>query len=129
MRTRSLAIAIVLCAATAAHARKWAGAWRAHPRARLLCDGKLAGDGLRVEWKTYAVRAPIARVVAFYQKHAGKGSANERGDLTWSAKPAKQLLVFPAARAAEYLPCAEAPKAGEETLIIVSQVFSEELKL
>ena len=107
------------------------GAWfsfGAYPGARLLCQEHVRAAGPRpmeIEWRLYATVEPMAGVVSHYEQQSrGKATPDrDRGgvDLTSRVDPRDKMSVFPVGKRAGYPRCDGVPKAGEQTLILVSR--------
>lgn len=101
----------------------WLG-FRPYPAARQLCqqfvDG-FSGDGRPAggQWMSFASRDAAATVAAFYDASASEGRGFE------VRQPGGRILSIHGV-AADYPSCAEKPRSGEKTVIVVSQFYSSE---
>src|SRR5688572_17436518 len=93
----------------------WFDAFPAYPGARLLCTQHITGNDMHIEWRSYATRHDVARVVAFYERGTGqKARKNGSGGSTWVAGAEKVLAVHPAGGG--HPTCEVSPKKGEKTV-------------
>lgn len=95
----------------------------AYRGARLLCDEHVRGVDLEIHWRSFAVADEPAKVVAFYEKATKtKAQREERGGFTLRAPGNGDavLTVLPLAAVEAYPHCAEAPRAGERAVLLVS---------
>lgn len=95
---------------------EWMG-FRQYPGARHLCSGSASafsnGRPAGLSWSSFASREAPAKVAAFY----GATATADR-DFTVNQPGGRSLSVHPSA--ATYPSCAEQPRSGEATVIVIA---------
>jgi hypothetical protein len=121
-----VALLVVTLGGFAMAAERWFDAFAAYPQVRGLCNEHMTGNGMEINWRSFATHDPLDKVVKFYasdQKRAATVDEKTGERKFVAAKDPNTILsvyTAAAASAANVPTCANgAPKADEGTLILV----------
>lgn len=92
--------------------------------ARNLCSEHVVGNTMHITWSSWATKDDLASVVASYEKAIGKNAGTgDKGERTFSGDKDFRLAIYPAAKLDDFPHCNEKPKAGEKTIVLISQAI------
>lgn len=95
----------------------------AYPKARKLCNEHVSGNTMHILWRSYATSDAPAKVVAHYEGLlAAKAKTGTRGERKFEDGD-HHMSIYPASKNDEFPACKTKPKAGETTVILMSQAI------
>jgi|SRR5215469_2757272 len=100
----------------------WFG-FAVYPGTRELCTQSVLGTrGEEILWRSFATKDDLKRVAAFYSKKDSATPEKSNGSIELRHGDDIILSIHPAS--ADYPKCDQKARAGEKTVIVVSQMIS-----
>lgn len=100
----------------------WFG-FAAYPGARELCTESVLGTrGQEILWRSFATRDDLNRVTAFYSKKDTATPVKSNGSI--ELRHGDDIILSIHSAAGDYPKCDQKARAGEKTVIVVSQMIS-----
>lgn len=104
-----------------APAERWLEVFPAYPGARPLGSQHVVGNGMHIQWSSFAIKAPPEEVAAFYARQFPGAQQTDPRRIDVRAENGKVLAVHPAE--GSYPRADLAPGPDEKTVVIVSQAI------
>lgn len=97
-------------------------AYTAYPGSRQLCYQHISGTTMHIMWSSHATKDELAKVVEHYEKGLGKkaAKADAHGARLIEVDADRHVTIYPAAANDKLPHCETKPKAGEQTLVMIS---------
>lgn len=100
----------------------WFG-FAAYPGTRELCTESVLGrQGTEILWRSFATKDDLNRVAAFYSKRDSATQEKRNGSIELRHGDDLILSIDPVS--SDYPKCGQKARAGEKTVIVVSQRIS-----
>ena len=107
---------------TPPNSTSWFG-FAAYPGARELCTESVLGTrGQEILWRSFATRDDLNRVTAFYSKKDTATPVKSNGSI--ELRHGDDIILSIHSAAGDYPKCDQKARAGEKTVIVVSQMIS-----
>lgn len=116
-----LLIAVLAGAALADAPKEVPKAYTSYPGSRQLCYQHITGNTMHIMWSTHATKDSLAKVLAHYEKALGKkATAQDHGAKRIEVDADRHLTIYPVASEGKLPHCDTKPKAGEQTIVMLS---------
>lgn len=97
----------------------WFG-FAVYPGTRELCtESVLSTNGAEILWRSFATKADLNRVAVFYSKRDSAPQEKRNGSI--ELRHGDDFILSIHAASADYPKCNQKARAGEKTVIVVSQ--------
>jgi hypothetical protein len=95
-----------------------------YPKSRELCNEHVSGNTMHIIWSSHATVETLTRVVAHYEKALGKKATDDaNGGKMIDVDGNRHVTIYPAGKNDKYPSCSKKPKAGEATVVMLSNAI------